>query len=148
MYNNSNKFKLNQCCHFFCSGLTPDFFSLSGDNVGAKRGAGPCDIASVMFTAAMEVQKNTGIDSTNYYCGGQFNIMTGAQQSGVVRCKFYLYVFVGNRKSIQFMTFSISDDIFFSADALPFELRTIVINNGAIFASNVGFNINYRQIAC
>ena len=76
---------------FFFSGLTPDFFSLSAANtVGAKRGAGPCNIASVMFTAAMEVQKNTGVDATNYYCGGQFNIMSGAMESGVVRCKFYL----------------------------------------------------------
>ena len=75
---------------FFFSGLTPDFFSLSGDNVGAKRGAGPCNTASVMFTAAMDVQINTGVDSTNYFCGGQFNVMTGAKNSGVVRCKFYL----------------------------------------------------------
>jgi len=102
------------------SGLTPDFFSLSAAAaVGAKRGAGPCNIASVMFTAAMEVQKNTGVDATNYYCGGQFNIMSGAMESGVVR-----------------------------SDALPFELRTIVVNNGVIVATNVGFNINYRQIAC
>jgi len=101
------------------SGLTPDFFSLSGDNVGAKRGAGPCNIASVMFTAAMEVQRNTGVDATNYYCGGQFNVMSGALMSGVVR-----------------------------SDALPFELRAIVVNDAVIFASCIGFNINYRQIAC
>ena len=42
-----------------------------------------------MFTAAMDVQINTGVDSTNYFCGGQFNAMSGAK-SGVVRCKFYL----------------------------------------------------------
>ena len=42
-----------------------------------------------MFTAAMDVQINTGVDSTNYFCGGQFNVMSGAD-SGVVRCKFYL----------------------------------------------------------
>ena len=79
---------------FFFSGITPDFFSLSGDTtVGAKRGAGPCNMASVMFTAAMDVQINTGVDSTNYFCGGQLNVMSGAL-SGVVRCKFYLYILV------------------------------------------------------
>lgn len=75
-----------------------------------------------MFTAAMDVQINTGVDSTNYFCGGQFNVMTDAMDSGVVR-----------------------------SDALPFELRTIVVNDGVgvgVVASNVGFNINYRQIAC
>ena len=49
------------------------------------------------------------------------------------------------------MTYSISDDIFyylFSADALPFQLMTVVVNNGVIAATNVGYNINYRQIAC
>ena len=49
------------------------------------------------------------------------------------------------------MTFNISDDIFlifFSADALPFQLMTVVVNNGVIAATNVGYNINYRQIAC
>ena len=86
-----HRFTLNQCTLlFFFSGLTPDFFSLSGDNLGAKRGAGPCNTASVMFTAAMDVQINTGVDSTNYFCGGQFNVMTDAMDSGVVRCKFYL----------------------------------------------------------
>ena len=86
-----NRFILDHCCHFFFSGLTPDFFSLSGANtVGAKRGAGPCNMASVMFTAAMDVQINTGVDSTNYYCGGQLNTMSGALMSGVVKCKFYL----------------------------------------------------------
>ena len=54
-------------------------------------------MASVMFTAAMDVQINTGVDSTNYFCGGQLNAMSGAE-SGVVRCKFYLYCAVRGSK--------------------------------------------------
>jgi len=102
-------------------GTSPDYFSLSGAStgIGALKGAGNCDDASIMLTAAMSVQVDTSNDATNYFCGGHFGVMSGAMTSGVVR-----------------------------SDALPFNIRVVVPSAATLVSTNVGFKINYRQVAC
>merc|ERR1711976_1105290 len=101
---------------------SPDYFALSGTAAsGSLRRAPLCEVGgSVMFTAALSDQINSANDAVEYYCGNHFASMSGAMVSGAVR-----------------------------SDALPFNLKVVVgLDASNLVAQNVGFNINWRQVAC